>query len=144
MRGRFRLRQLAPGVAAVFAAIESDRRGARIQDVRPRRMDGERPDHRAAVGKAEPLPVIAAVGAAVRAVLRADVDHVRIARMHGDRAHLDVRPAGRRSTPANPPSPGAAAKEPATQLSPRPRHRISCSGENAGFTITYHNISPDS
>jgi hypothetical protein len=54
--GRFRLRHLAPVVAAVVADVERDRRRAGVDDIRPCRMDGHRPDHRIAIGKVRAAP----------------------------------------------------------------------------------------
>ena len=110
--GRFRPGELLPRVAAVLAAVDPDRRRARVHDVRPRRMERERPHHRAAIGKAEALPARAAVGRAVGTVLRARVDHARLARMHGERARLDVlRQTGGERLPFA--VAGLAAEEPA-------------------------------
>jgi hypothetical protein len=53
-------------------------------------MDGERPDHHVRLGKAQPLPAIAAIGAAIRLVLRAGKDFVRIVRPNQNRMHFGV------------------------------------------------------
>src|SRR5262245_52940574 len=50
-------------------------------------MHEDRP-HLCVLGEVEPLPALTAVRAAVRATARAEIDHVRVRRVHGDR--LDV------------------------------------------------------
>src|SRR5262245_9641899 len=50
-------------------------------------MHEDRP-HLCVLGDVEPLPALTAVRAAVRATARAEIDHVRVRRVHGDR--LDV------------------------------------------------------
>src|SRR5436305_725561 len=78
MRGRYRLRQPAPGFTSVEAPIKRDRCCAGVHDVGPSRMNRKRPDHDAAIGKTEPLPMIAIVGAAVWAILRSGEDEIRV------------------------------------------------------------------
>jgi hypothetical protein len=45
----------------VGAAIKRDRRRARIHNIRAGRLNGQRPDRDAAIGKTKPLPMIAAM-----------------------------------------------------------------------------------
>ncbi len=74
--------------AAVGAAVDAHRGGAGIDGARIMRVDQDRPHLHAAVGKAQPFPVRAAVGADVGAGLAAEEDRVGLGRVRGDRVHV--------------------------------------------------------
>jgi hypothetical protein len=87
--------------------------------VRVLRIDEDRPDLHAAIGKAEPLPMLAAIGAAIWPVLGSDVDDLRIYRVNGD--GLDVRLF--RQSPCEEPAfavAGGQAEDAATGAAPPP------------------------
>ena len=96
--GLLRIREPAPGIAAVFALVHGGRRRAEIHDLRIAGMEQKRPHDLALVGEAEPFPVRPAIGAAIRPVLGPDEDDVRIVGMHRDRPDLPAlgQPAGQR------------------------------------------------
>src|SRR6202011_2588602 len=59
--GELRLGKPAPVVAAILAAVDRHRRGPGVEGLRVLRVDQDRPDLHPAIGKAEPLPMLAAV-----------------------------------------------------------------------------------
>src|SRR3954452_875564 len=134
MRGRYRLRQSAPGFAGGEAAIKRDRRRAGVHDVGPGRINRKRPDHDAAIGKTEPLPVIATVGATVRAVLRSGEDHIRVMRMHEEDMDLRVfrKPRSQRLPPI---FSGGVAEQPAAQRGALAGGAGPCAGEDLGVGV---------
>jgi hypothetical protein len=87
--GHLRVGEPPPIIAAVFAAVDRDGRRSRIDRSRVLRIDEDRPDLHAGVGKTEALPMLAAIGAAIRAALGPDVDNIGIFRVNGD--GLDMR-----------------------------------------------------
>ena len=90
MAGVKRGRQPDPVVTAIFTAIQAHRRGPRIHHLGARRVKHQRPDHNAALRKPEALPRVAAIGAAIRAILRAGVNDVAVRRMKHNHARLDM------------------------------------------------------
>jgi hypothetical protein len=82
-------RQESPMLAAIVAAIDRDRRRAGEDRARLFRVDEDRPDLHAAVGKIGPVPMIAAIGAVIGPVLRAGEDQLGILRMDDDRMDAD-------------------------------------------------------
>src|SRR6516164_3758451 len=87
--GQTRIRRLAPGVAAVIAAVDTRWRGAGIDGTRVLWVDAHRPD----VGiprQVQLLPARAAIGAAVGTLGGADIDHVGVLGMNRYRMHLGV------------------------------------------------------
>ena len=87
--GQHGLVEPPPRLAAVVAPVDADGGGADVEDARPRRMHEDRP-HLGVLGEVEPLPALAAIHAAVGAVVRAEIDHVRIRGIDGDRVHMRV------------------------------------------------------
>jgi hypothetical protein len=81
--------QRPPMVAAIVAAIDTDGPGAGI-DRRPiGRMDQDRPDIGLGIGQLQPLPALAAIGAAIGSLAGAEIDHVEVVRVDCDRVHVD-------------------------------------------------------
>ncbi len=141
MRGRYRLWQPVPSLAAVEVAVERDRRRTGVHDVRAGRMVGQRPDHYAAIRKAKPLPMVAAIGAAVGDVLCPDEDHMQVARMH-TRMKWTSALSGRPAVSAS------QRSSPAVQRNNLPRNGTpsragggSGTGEDPGFAVL-HSVAP--
>ena len=88
VRGRDRLWQTLPVVAAIHAAVHRHRRRARIDDIRLGGVHAHTPDHRVFVREIELLPARAAINAAIRAILRADEQDVAVGGVNRNRAHL--------------------------------------------------------
>ena len=77
-------RQLLPVLAAVLAAEDLAVLVARVQHPRVARIEQQRPYRQAVIRDVELLPVLPVVRAAVRTVLRADIDGVRVLGVRGD------------------------------------------------------------
>ena len=82
--------KLSPRLAPVGAAVYLPRRGAQVHNVGVTGTEQERPDWLAIVRVVHALPVIAAVGAAVGAVLRTGEHDIRVIGMDGDARHDGV------------------------------------------------------
>jgi hypothetical protein len=80
-------RQPAPVLAGIVAAINLAIIAADQDHVRVVRVEQDRPHRQAVIGQRHLLPVLAAVGAAIGAVLRAGVDDLGLLRVHRERAH---------------------------------------------------------
>ena len=88
MVGRVHTHHQRPALAAIVAAVDADRRRARKHDARILRMKGDRPHLQVARRKLHALPMVAAVGAAIRPVLRAGKDDATVLGMDGDAVHV--------------------------------------------------------
>ena len=80
-------RQPGPALAGIVAAVDLAILAPDQDHVGVVRVEQDRPDRQAVVGELDLLPVLAAVGAAIGAGLRAGIDDRRVRRMHRQGAH---------------------------------------------------------
>src|SRR6202162_3182634 len=80
-------RQLVPMLAAIRGAEQRCRSGARKDNVGVDRINGEGPGGDLVQGRAQLLPMLAAVLAAVHAAVRATVHDTSVTGMHRQGAH---------------------------------------------------------
>src|SRR6516164_1973431 len=119
--GHPRVGEPVPIVAAVLAAVDRDRRSPGVKGLRVLRIDEDRPDLHSAVGKAEPLPMLAAIGAAVGAVLGSDVDSLGIFGVNGNGLNVGLLRQAPSQVPAFAVADGQA-KDAAPGSTPPPSH----------------------
>src|SRR5262249_56988745 len=79
-------RQLLPALAAVVAAIDLAVLVPRVHHLRVAGVERQRPHGQAVVDDVDLVPVLAVVGAAIRAVLRPDIYALGIVRLRRDGA----------------------------------------------------------
>src|SRR5437764_1967188 len=80
-------RQTRPMLAGIIAAINIAILAPDQDHIGVMRMKQDRPYRQAMVRQLDLLPVLAAIGAAIGAILRAGIDDLRLRRMHRESAH---------------------------------------------------------